>query len=95
MGTKGAQVGHRPKAGADPGPGRALGCAADGAPSPRAPRLAAVRNARCALLTNDLDQHTLRPAAIELTIEDLLPRTEIKLPIRNGNHHFPTHDLPL
>ena len=44
---------------------------------------------------DDLDQHALGPVAVELAVEDLLPRPEIQLAFGDGDDDFPTHDLTL
>ncbi len=43
---------------------------------------------------NDLHQHPLAAAAVELAVEDLLPGAEIEPAIGDGHHHLPAHDLP-
>ena len=45
------------------------------------------------VLSDDLDQHALPPSAVELAVEDLLPRAEIQLPIHYRYHHLPPHHL--
>src|SRR6185295_13446461 len=40
-----------------------------------------------ALLTDDLDQHPLGAAAVELAVEDLLPGTEVEAAAGDGDHH--------
>src|SRR5262249_558753 len=47
------------------------------------------------LLPDDLDQHALRPAAVELAVEDLLPRAEVQLALRDRHDDLTAHDLPL
>jgi len=47
------------------------------------------------LLANDLEKHSLAPAAIEFAVEDLLPGAEVKFASSYGNYHFTAHDLPL
>ena len=44
---------------------------------------------------DDLDQDALPAPAVELGVEDLLPRTEVQLTVRNGKNHFAPHDLAL
>ncbi len=44
---------------------------------------------------NDLHQHALAPAPIELSIEDLLPGAEIQPPFGHCHDDLPPHDLPL
>lgn len=43
---------------------------------------------------NYFNEHTFAPATIEFAVENLLPRPKIQLPVCNGDHHFPAHDLP-
>ncbi len=50
---------------------------------------------RHGLLADDLNEHALPAAPVKLSVEDLLPRTEIQPSIGNGHKHFSTHDLPL
>ena len=45
------------------------------------------------LLADYFDQHTFRPPPIELTVEDLLPRSKIKTAVRDGHDNFTAHDL--
>ncbi len=45
------------------------------------------------LLPNHLHQYPLGPLAIELAVEDLLPRAEVQFAIRDGHNDFPAHDL--
>ena len=47
------------------------------------------------LFPDDLHQHPLRPAAVELAVEDLLPRAEVELALGDGHDDLPAHDLPL
>src|SRR5262249_18301451 len=47
------------------------------------------------LLSNHLDQHPLAPPAVELTIKNLFPRTEIQAALGDPPDHFGTHYLPL
>jgi hypothetical protein len=54
--------------------------------------------AACLFLTiipNDLDKHSFPAAAVELTVEDLLPGAKIQAPLGHCNHHLAPHDLPL
>ena len=44
-------------------------------------------------LSNHFHQHSLGPATIKLTIENLFPRTEIEIPIGNGHNNLAPHDL--
>ena len=45
------------------------------------------------LLTDDLYEHTFFAPAIELSIEDLLPRPKVEIPVTDGDNHLPAHDL--
>ena len=47
------------------------------------------------LLPYDFNQNSLGAAPVELSIKDLLPWTEIELPLRYRHHDFPAHDLSL
>src|SRR4051812_49017435 len=42
---------------------------------------------------DDLYKYTLLPAAVELAVEDLLPRTEVELPLGDRHHDLTPHDL--
>src|SRR5690606_22244716 len=44
---------------------------------------------------DELDQGALRAPAVELAVEDPLPRAEIQPAAGDGDHHLPTHDLTL
>jgi hypothetical protein len=44
------------------------------------------------LLSNDLYEDALLPLAIELAVEDLLPRSEVELAIRDGDDDLASHD---
>src|SRR5207247_10520670 len=44
--------------------------------------------------SNDLHQHSLASPAIELTVKDLLPRTEIQFTVADRHHDFASHYLP-
>ena len=46
------------------------------------------------LLPDYLHQHSLAPPAVELAVEDLLPRPEIEMSFRDRHHYLPAHDLP-
>jgi HTH-type transcriptional regulator/antitoxin HigA len=46
-------------------------------------------------LPDDLHEYALRPVAVELAVEDLLPRPEIQLALGNCHDDFSAHDLPL
>src|SRR6516225_614729 len=52
-------------------------------------------SAKPASLADNLYQHTLAPLAIELSVEDLFPGTEVKFAAGDGNDYFSSHDLPL
>src|SRR5512147_2613922 len=43
---------------------------------------------RHSLLSDDLHQDALAPASVELSVKNLLPRSEIQTPVRNRHHHF-------
>ena len=60
-----------------------------------AKRLGLLATLPLGLLAEDLDEHAFRAAAVELAVEDLLPRAEIELPAGNRHDDFPAHDLPL
>ena len=47
------------------------------------------------LLPDDLDQHPLPPPAVKLTVEDLLPGTEVQAPVGHRDDDLAAHDLPL
>ena len=47
------------------------------------------------LLPDNLDEHALRSASVELAIEDLLPRAKIQLPFCDRHHDLAAHDLAL
>jgi hypothetical protein len=47
------------------------------------------------LFPNNLHQHPLASHAIELPVEDLLPRAEIQLAICYSHHYLPPHHLAL
>src|SRR6185436_10053850 len=38
--------------------------------------------------TDDLDQHTFVPPTVEFTVENLLPRTEVKVALGDCHNHF-------
>src|SRR5688500_17207002 len=46
-------------------------------------------------LSNDLHQHPLPPSPVEFGVEDLLPRAEIQLAVRDRDDDLPAHDLAL
>ena len=47
------------------------------------------------LLPDDLDQHALPPAPVELAVEDLLPRPEVQPAARDRDDDLAAHHLPL
>ncbi len=47
------------------------------------------------LFSNDLDEDSLSSSAVELPIENLLPWSEVELPVRDGHDDFSSHHLPL
>ena len=47
------------------------------------------------LFADDLDQHPLAAAAVELAVENLLPRAEVEFAFRDRDDDFPAHDLAL
>src|SRR5687768_4947704 len=42
-------------------------------------------------LPDHLDQDALGTVAVELSVEDLLPRTEVELAVGDGDHRFAPH----
>src|SRR5262245_48111631 len=46
-------------------------------------------------LPNDFYQHPFAPPAVELTVKNLLPRTEVELAVGDRDDHFAPHHLPL
>jgi len=46
-------------------------------------------------LSDNLHQHPLAAAAVELAVENLLPGAEVQFAVGDRHHHFPAHDLPL
>src|SRR4029077_9221775 len=48
-----------------------------------------------ASLPDDLDEHALLAPAIELAVEDLLPRTEVERAAGDGDDDLAAHDLAL
>ena len=46
------------------------------------------------LLSDDLDENPLAPAAVELAVEDLLPGTEVQLAVGDRDHYLASHHLP-
>jgi len=46
-------------------------------------------------LADDLDEHALSSAPVELAVKDLFPRPEVQLALRDRHNHFPAQDLPL
>src|SRR5215213_6693195 len=51
--------------------------------------------AACALLAKHLDDHSLRPAAVELAVEDLLPGPEVEAALRDRDDHLMVHEQVL
>ena len=51
--------------------------------------------ARVRSLTDDLDEHPLVAAAVELSVEDLLPRAEVETAVSHRDDHLASHDLAL
>ncbi len=47
------------------------------------------------LLANDLNQHSFFAPPVKLSVEDLFPWSEVKLSVRDRDHHFAAHDLAL
>src|ERR1035441_6571515 len=47
------------------------------------------------LFSDDLNQRAFLASAVELAVEDLLPRSKVELAAGDGNHHFASHHLPL
>ena len=47
------------------------------------------------LLANNLYQSPFSPSTVKLSIKNLLPWSEIELPLGDRDHHFPPHDLAL
>ena len=45
------------------------------------------------LFSNYFNQHPFPPAAVKLTIKDLLPGAEVQAASGYGDYHFPSHDL--
>ena len=56
---------------------------------------AAFNEPRMHLLIDDLHEDTLPPSPVGLSVKNLIPGTEVELTACNGDHHFPSHDLPL
>jgi len=46
------------------------------------------------LFTDDFYQHTFAPPAVELTVKNLLPWTEIQFTLGDRDHDFSSHHLP-
>ena len=46
------------------------------------------------LLPNDLYEQPFAPLAVELVVEDMLPRAEVERAIRYRHNDLPAHDLP-
>ena len=47
------------------------------------------------LLSDYLNQRAFAPPAVEFTVENLFPRSEIQLAFRNRDDNFAPHDLTL
>src|SRR5262249_34886768 len=47
------------------------------------------------LFPEDFDQHPFRPTAVELAVEDLLPRPAVEPALGDGHDDLASHDLPL
>ncbi len=47
------------------------------------------------LFANNFHQYPLASSSIELTVEDLLPRSKIKFTTRHSDDYFTSHDLAL
>ena len=45
------------------------------------------------LLPNDLYENALFAPAVELAVEDLLPRPKVEISVTDGDNYFPAHDL--
>lgn len=45
------------------------------------------------LLADDLDQQAFLPHAVELIVEDVFPRSQVELSIRDGDNDLTPHDL--
>src|SRR5258705_1622644 len=58
-------------------------------------RLATVRQGSVGSFPDDLDQHALLAAAVELAVEDLLPRAEVELAAGDRHDRLAPHDLAL
>jgi hypothetical protein len=52
-----------------------------------------VSHAGSNLLSDDFYQYPLLPSAIEFTVKDPFPGTEIEFSAGDRHHHFPAHDL--
>ena len=57
--------------------------------------LAAITRQWSLSLPDDLHYDPLVAAPVELAVEDLLPRSEIELPVRDRDDDLAPHDLPL
>ena len=62
--------------------------------APVARRYAPCRSS-ASLLPDDLHQHALPPPAVELAVEDLLPRAEVQPAVGDRHDHLAAHDLAL
>src|SRR4029450_13762174 len=47
------------------------------------------------LFADDLDEHSLLPLPVEFAVEDLFPRSEVQLAVRDCHDHLASHDLTL
>jgi hypothetical protein len=47
------------------------------------------------LFSNDLDQHSFSPSAVEFAVENLFPRSEIQFAFGDRDDNFTAHDLTL
>src|SRR5262245_5667715 len=45
------------------------------------------------LFSDNFHQHPFTPPAVELAVEDLLPRAKIEFALGNGDDNFPPHHL--
>lgn len=46
-------------------------------------------------LANNLHEYSFFAAAVELVVENVLPRPQMKFAVRDRHHHLTAHDLPL
>jgi hypothetical protein len=61
----------------------------------RSPAAARTDVERLHRVPDHLDQHPLRAPAVELAVENLLPRAEVELAVGDRHDHLAAHDLPL